>query len=104
MTDETTPPAAEEPTRSMGVVRALRNKEAGDAAHAAVASALSPEASIRVFTTHTDALKGQMAAETHRLKAIVEDIDRKIAALNIERDNAMLAYSGISAAMTAMDK
>lgn len=55
-------------------------------------------------TEFTDRRKARLREDMEDIKAQVNRIDAEIAYLNERRTNAMLAYSGISADLTAMDK
>lgn len=69
----------------------------------AVGEALS-KSMAPIFNTHSQALAGRLIAEEKALINIVGDIDRRIAELNAERDDAMLAHSGISKALGALQQ
>ncbi len=56
-----------------------------------------------VFSTHSNATRNRVLAEQHTLRAIIADLDDKIAALNAERTDAMLAYSGLEANRRALE-
>lgn len=56
-----------------------------------------------VYTTHSHGVDALFAAQEISLKAIVADIDAKIAALQAERTDAMLAYSMLSAGRMAKE-
>ncbi len=93
-------------TRTAETVRALRAvdtppvKEQGERA---VQEALEDKTQTQpVFTTHSNALAGMLIAHERQLKEKVADIDAKIAELNAERTDAMLAESGVSAALQAL--
>ena len=68
----------------------------------AVAEALARSAP--VFNTHSQALAGRLIAEERALKEIVADIDARIAELNAQRTDAMLAESGIARALEALQR
>lgn len=55
-------------------------------------------------TEFTDRRKERLRQDMEEIKAEVAKIDAEITYLNERRTNAMLAYSGISADLTAMDK
>lgn len=55
-------------------------------------------------TEFTDRRRARLREDMEEIKADVAKIDAEIAYLNERRTNAMLAYSGISADLTAMDK
>ena len=57
----------------------------------------------KTFSTHSQALAGRLMAEERSLRETVADIDAKIAALNEERTDAMLAYSGVEHALRALE-
>jgi hypothetical protein len=57
-----------------------------------------------MFNTHSVALAGKMEAEAAAYRAQVADVDAKIKLLQAERTDLMLAYSMLSAAMTAREK
>lgn len=82
--------------------------KAADAAHAedstldkqlerevgkAIKTSPPPQPPARRFNTHSASTATLLAAEGERVKMLVSDIDDKIAALNEERTDAMLAYS-----------
>lgn len=69
----------------------------------AVQKALN-DTSLPVFNTFTHAIDALFAAQELTIKAQVADIDAKIAALNAERTNAMLAFSMLSAGRMAKEK
>ena len=71
-------------------------------AHDAVAEALA--GGVPVFNTHSHNLRLKMDAEQETIRQAVEAIDAQITALNAERDDWMLAYSGISALHMAIQK
>lgn len=56
------------------------------------------------FNTHSVALAGKLNAEAEGYKSQVADVDAKIAALQAERTDLMLAYSMLSAAMGARER
>ena len=55
-------------------------------------------------TEFTDRRRERLREDMESIKSDVARIDAEIAYLNERRTNAMLAYSGISADLTAMDK
>lgn len=73
-----------------------------DQAEYAVEQALSGPTFIQ--TEFTDWRKERLRQDEAELLAQVADIDDQIAVLNARRDNAMLAVSGITADLMAMDK
>ncbi len=74
------------------------------AAAVAVEKALSEGMGRPTFNTHSTALAGEFAAKAASIKAQVAEVDDKIAHLNAERDDLMLAYSMLSHGMTAREK
>ncbi len=54
-----------------------------------------------VFNTHSHGVDALLASQELSLKAIVADLDSKIAALEAERTDAMLAFSMLNAARLA---
>jgi microsomal dipeptidase-like Zn-dependent dipeptidase len=96
-------------SRSTETIRALREvdkelppmTDIEKAELAAVEAALSTPTQ-PVNTTHSNALAGMLLAHERQLKEKVADIDSKIAELNAERTDAMLAESGVSAALRAL--
>ena len=58
---------------------------------------------VKIFNTHSQALAGRLMAEEHALREVVADIDAQIAALNDQRTDAMLAYSGVEHALRALE-
>jgi hypothetical protein len=69
---------------------------------AGVAAALSEPKPI--FRTHSTALAGEIAAKAESYKALVAEIDARIAALEAERTDLMLSYSMLSGAMNARER
>lgn len=69
---------------------------------AAVSDALKPAAPL--FNTHSQALAGRLLAEERALKEIVANLDARIAELNAERTDAMLAESGIVRALEGLQR
>ena len=61
-------------------------------------------AQAKVFNTHSQALAGRLIAEERALVEVVADIDAKIAKLNEERTDAMLAHSMVSHALQAAER
>jgi ABC-type amino acid transport substrate-binding protein len=57
-----------------------------------------------IFNTHSQALAGRLVAEERALIEQCADIDAKIAALQAERTDVLLAQSGITAALGAMER
>lgn len=57
-----------------------------------------------VVTTHSHGVEALLAAQEISLKGIVADLDAKIALLNAERTDAMLAYSMLNAGRAAKDR
>lgn len=51
-----------------------------------------------VFNVYSEGVKTMLSAEADKLIRIVNDIDAEIARLTEKRTDAMLAYSGLSAA------
>jgi hypothetical protein len=56
-----------------------------------------------VFNTHSTALAGEMASKGKAYIAMVADVDAKIAALQAERTDLMLAYSMLNHGMQARE-
>lgn len=90
-------------SRSDEVAEALHQAAEGEArdvaVHEAVEHALTDPA--KTFNTHSNALAGRLIAEERALIEIVADIDAKIADLQAQRTDAMLAHSMISHALGA---
>lgn len=57
-----------------------------------------------MYTEFTDWRRERLQEDQERLRAEIADIDAQIRVLDQRRDNAMLAFSGISADLTAMDQ
>lgn len=57
-----------------------------------------------IVTTHSHGVDALFAAQEISLKSIIADLDAKIALLNAERTDAMLAYSMLSAGRAAKDR
>lgn len=89
-------------TKSDQAVTATRNVPTNEDLIDAVRDGI--EAQARTFNTHSQALAGRLIAEERALVEIVADIDDKIRKLNDERTDAMLAHSGISNALAAMQR
>ena len=88
-----------------GALRAADRAIATDrAAAAAVTAATEPGATAPVFTTHSHGVGALLAAQELALREIVADIDAKIAQLQAERTDAMLAYSMINAGKAARER
>lgn len=83
-----------------------RQKEEGEDQQDAIAKALAAgiAGKARTFNTHSQALAGRLIAEERALNEIVADIDAKLAELNEQRTDAMLAHSMISHALIAAQK
>ena len=69
---------------------------------AALAEPVAPPKPI--FRTHSTALAGEIAAKAESYKAMVAEIDARIAALEAERTDLMLSYSMLSSAMGARER
>lgn len=91
---------------SGAVVDAARLADEADGVSRDLAAAVGAgiEGKAKTFNTHSQALAGRLIAEERALVEIVADIDEKIARLNDERTDAMLAHSGISNALSAMQR
>ena len=76
----------------------LRNQLAATVSEA-IAAPAAP-----VFNTHSQALAGRLIAEQRALIEIVADIDAQLGALNAQRTDAMLAQSGITNALAALER
>ncbi|XAI96310.1 hypothetical protein [Microcystis phage Mae-JY30] len=74
-----------------------------EAATDEIEEALKAPATAPIFTTHSDGLAGEINAKAVAFKAMVAEVDAKIAALEAEREDLMLAYSMLSHAMTARE-
>lgn len=57
-----------------------------------------------IFRTHSSALAGEITAKAESYKAMVAEIDAKLAQLEAERTDLMLAYSMLSGAMGARER
>jgi hypothetical protein len=97
-------------SRTSDTVRALRSvdklptreEEISQQEENAVAEALGKKEP-PVFNTHSTALAGEMASKGKAYVAMVADIDAKIAALQAERTDLMLAYSMLDHGMQARE-
>lgn len=91
--------AAGKPVEGDDAGQALSIQEQGEEA---VGGALAQP--VAIFSIHSNALRGEVQAKFDSYVALANDLDRKIAELQAERENVMLCCSGLSALLTALAK
>lgn len=69
-----------------------------------VEEALTQDQGPPPFNSHSQSFAARLIAEERSLRETVGNIDAQIAALNAQRTDAMLAQSGITAALAALQR
>lgn len=102
---------ADETTEDNSLTVAMRNADASGVAERtgadlakSVEEALTQDQGPPPFNSHSQSFAARLIAEERALRETAGNIDAQIAALNAQRTDVMLAQSGITAALNALQR